>query len=310
MPSLEAVATYLPDQRVPVEQVVRELGLPTMQAKLLRRFLGLGEIRLDPVGTLYELLAAAVQNLEALRGREGQVRYVLHARAMPVGVPYPVNELRRLCEAYGLRHAVSFSVTHNACASGLLALHLAGRLLAEDAEPGTLALVLTGEKAFTRDAQFVPGMSVFGEGSAACLVSADGQRDRVLSYAALTRGEFDGRLDELPELAARFEREYPDLLAAVLHEAVANAGLTLDDIALILPHNVNTMSWQRLCRKISFPAGQVLLSNTPLTGHVFCADTFINYRTATTRGLLRPGDRYLFAAAGLGATFAAMVVEH
>jgi 3-oxoacyl-[acyl-carrier-protein] synthase-3 len=28
------------------------------------------------------------------------------------------------------------------------------------------------------------------------------------------------------------------------------------------------------------------------------------------RGLLRSGDRYLIAAAGVGATFAAMVVEH
>lgn len=310
MPALEAVATYLPDPRVPVEQVVSELGLPPMQAKLMRRFLGLGEIRLDPGGTLYDLLAAAMRNLEALRGREQRVRYVLHARAIPVGVPYPVNPLRALCETFGLRHAVSFTVTHSACASGLLALHLAGRLLAQDAEPGALALVLAGEKTFTRDAKFVPGMSVFGEGSAACLVSADGERDRVLSYAALTRGEFDGRLDELPELAARFEREYPELLAAVLHEAVADAGLTLDDIAVILPHNVNTLSWQRLCRRIGFPAARVLLDSTPLTGHVFCADPFINYRTATTKGLLRPGDRYLFAAAGLGATFAAMAVEH
>jgi len=310
VPALEAIATYLPDQRVPVEQVVSELGLPPMQARLMRRFLGLGEVRMDPVGTLYDLLAAAMRNLAALRGREEQVRYVLHARAIPVGVPYPANPLRALCEAFGLRHAVSFTVTHNACASGLLALHLAGRLLAQEADPGALVLVLAGEKAFTRDARLVPAMSVFGEGSAACLVSAEGERDRVLSYASLTRGEFDGRLDELPELAARFEREYPELLAAALYEAVKDAGLTLDDIALILPHNVNTMSWQRLCRKIDFPVAKVLLANTPLTGHVFCADPFLNYRMAMTGGLLRPGDRYMFAGAGLGATFAAMVVEH
>jgi 3-oxoacyl-[acyl-carrier-protein] synthase-3 len=47
-------------------------------------------------------------------------------------------------------------------------------------------------------------------------------------------------------------------------------------------------------------------------GHVFCADAFLNYRTAAERGLLRPGERYVVAAAGAGrgATFSAMVFEH
>jgi len=52
--------------------------------------------------------------------------------------------------------------------------------------------------------------------------------------------------------------------------------------------------------------------NISVNGHVYCADMFINYRTACDRGLLRPGGKYLAAAvgAGGGATFAAMVFEH
>ena len=33
--------------------------------------------------------------------------------------------------------------------------------------------------------------TIFGEGAAACLVSASGTRDRLLSYASNVRGEFD-----------------------------------------------------------------------------------------------------------------------
>ena len=47
-----------------------------------------------------------------------------------------------------------------------------------------------------------------------------------------------------------------------------------------------------------------------MTGHCFCADPFINYRTAVERQLLRRGDRYLMAAIGLGAAFSAQVFEH
>jgi len=310
MTTLETVACYLPDKRVPVEDVAGQLGLTSMQTRLFRRYLGLAEIRLDPGGTLLDLLSAAIWRLSGLRGREHLVHYVLYARVMPVVAPYPVNPLRDLCRTFGLGHAVSFTVTHHACATGLLAVDLAGRLLAEDGDPDALALVLTGEKTFTRDARLVPGTSIFGEAAAACLVGSDGPADRVLSYAASIRGEFDGRLDELPDMAARFEKEYPASLAEAISAAAAQAGVSVGELSLILPHNVNALSWQRLCRRIGFPVGRVLLDNVPVIGHAFCADSFINYATAVDRGLLRPGDRYLIAAAGLGATFSAMVVEH
>lgn len=310
MTALDAVAVHLPDQRVAIEELAGQLGLTPIQVKLFKRFHGLAEIRLDPGGTLLDLLLAATAKLESLPGREDQVRYVLHARSMPVVAPYPANPLHELCEVLGLRRAVAAAVTHHACATGLLAVEVAGRLLAADGDPAALALVLAGEKAFTRDAQLVPETSIFGEASAACLVRPDGPRDRLLAYTADIRGEFDGRMEDSPDLMARYQRDYPTLLAGVMQEAAARAGLRLDEISLILPHNVNVVSWQRLCRRIGFPVGRVVLDNVPVSGHAFCADLFLNYTTAVERGLLRPGDRYLVAAAGLGAAFSAMVFEH
>jgi 3-oxoacyl-[acyl-carrier-protein] synthase-3 len=307
--AIEAVSCYLPRQRVSVEDMAAQFELTSMQIRLFRRFLGLAEIRLDPGESLVDLLRAGAAGLAELRGREHLVRYVIHARVMPVVVPYPVNPLREVCRSLGLRHAISFAVTHHACASALLAIDLAGRLLAADGNPDALALILTGEKAFTRDAQILPGISMFGEAAAACLVRSDGPRDRVLAYASNTRGEFFGRLDE-PGMASRYEEQYPDSLAEVIQAAISRAGLGIEEIALVLPHNVNVMSWRKLCRRISFPVDRVLLDNVPVTGHAFCSDVFVNYTTAAARGLLRPGVRYVLAGAGLGATFSAMVVEH
>jgi 3-oxoacyl-[acyl-carrier-protein] synthase III len=308
--SLEAVSVHLPEQRFPIEDLADRLGLTARQVRLMRRFHGLAEVRLDPGGTLLDLLAAAADGLGALRGREERVRYVVYARSMPVNSPYPANPLHELCRLLGLEHAVAFTVTHHACATGLLAIDVAGRMLAADGDPDAFALVLAGEKTFTRDAQLVPETSIFGEGAAACLVRGDGDRDRMLAYVTRLCGEYDGRLAEDPQLLARFQRDYPVLLAEVVLGAVERAGLGLDDIGLILPHNVNAVSWQRLCRRIGFPIERVLLDNVPVVGHSFAADAFINHRTADDRGLLRPGEHYVIAAAGLGATFSAMVFEH
>ncbi len=310
MTALAAVAAYLPDTRVPIEELAGRLGLTDREVRVFRRFHGLGEVCRDPGRSLTELLAGAVANLTELRGAEHRVRYLLFARGIPVSLPYPLNPLPELCEAFGLNNAIAFAVTHHACASALLAVDVAGRLLSADGDPDALALVVAGEKVFTRDAELVPETSIFGEGAAACLVSAAGSRDRLLSYASHPRGDFDGWRADPAEVAQRYAKEYPDCLVEVLQEAIAQAGLEWADISLILPHNVNAVSWWRVCKRIGFPVERVLLDNVPVTGHCFAADAFINYRTAADRGLLRPGARYLVAAAGLGATFSAMVFEH
>ncbi len=310
MTALDAVAVYLPDHRVPISDLAGLLGLTSMQVRLFGKFLGFAEVRLDQDGTLSDLLYAAASRLTALRGREHLVKYVLHARGMPVAVPYPLNPLHEVSRRLGLRHALAFTVTHHACATGPIAIDTAGRLLAADSDEDALALILAGEKAFTQDARLVPGISIFGEAAAACLVSAAGDSDRMLAYACRTRGEFDVRLENLPDLAAEYEEQYPVMLAEVMHAAVDQAGIRLDDIAVILPHNVNAVSWRRLCRRIAFPVERVVLDNVPVIAHAFCADMLINYTTAMERGMLRRGDRYLVAAAGTGATFAAMVFEH
>ncbi len=310
MTALEAVSVYLPPTRIPIESLASSFGLTQMQVKLFRRFHGLSEVGRDPDPSPAELLLKAARGLDALRRQAGRVRYVIYARTMPVAAPYPVNPLHEVVRALGLDGALAFTLTHQSCASGLLAVDLAGRLLAADgSEQAPLALVLCGEKAFTREAQLFPDTTIFGEGASACLVSASGERDRVLAYASNVRGEFDSATGEND---ARLQREYRPSLAEVMRLALDEAGLTLDDIALVLPHNVNLVTWQRMCTLLKFPADRVVLENIPASGHVFCADLFTNYTTACERGLLHRGDRYLAAAvgAGGGATFAAMVFEH
>jgi 3-oxoacyl-[acyl-carrier-protein] synthase-3 len=309
MTALAAVATYLPERRQPIDALADRLGLSPIQIKLFRRYQERDEVRLADDQRLLDLLLAATGKLDGLRGNEQRVRYVLHARSFPVVVPFPVNPVHELCRRIGLDHALAFTVTQHACASGLLAIDMAGRLLAADPQPDALALVLAGEKAFTRDARLVPETSINSEGASACLVAASGPRDRVLAYAANLRGEFD---DELSPDPAQFQREYQNLLGDALLAAVDQAGLKLSEIDVVLPHNVNTLVWRRLCRRIGFPVERVVLDNVPKVGHTFCADAFVNYQTARERGLLRPGSRYVAAVggAGLGATFSAMVFEH
>jgi 3-oxoacyl-[acyl-carrier-protein] synthase-3 len=308
--AIEAVSAYLPPAAIPIEELGARLDVDRAQLGVFRRFYGLSEVRYEPDGSLTDLMLAAAGKLTALRGRECQVRYVLQARTVQAVVPYPVNPLHEVRQRLGLQHAAAFTVTEHACASGLLAVDLAGRLLAADGDPDALALIFVGEMAFTPIVQLIANTTFMGEGSAAVLVRAGGGHDRMLGYASRTHGQFHSSLRMSPELAAEFELMYLDALAEVILAALETAGLTLAELDLILPHNVNRLSWVRLCKKIGYPPERVVLDNMPITGHCFCADAFINYQTARDQDRLAPGDRYLMAAVGLGATFSAMVFEH
>jgi 3-oxoacyl-[acyl-carrier-protein] synthase III len=311
MTTLDAVASYLPDRRVPIGEVGAELGLTPTQVRVLQRFNGFVEVRRQPPsGTHIDLLSGAVGALGALRGREHLVRYVIYARGVAVVTPYPRNPIQELTRRLGLTGAVALTVTHHGCASGLLAIDLAGRLLAGDGEPGALALIVAGEQLFTRDPWLSPDQQVFGEAAGACLVSADGGRDRLLSYVVSQRGDLDPWGPDGAAGLETFAQDYTELLGEVIHAAIKEAGLVLDDVALVLPHNVNLVAWRRVCRKLGIPIERVVLDNVAMVGHTPAADAFINYATAAEQGRLRTGEHYLVTAAALGSIFSAMVFEH
>jgi 3-oxoacyl-[acyl-carrier-protein] synthase-3 len=308
--SLAAVAAYLPETSFSLEKAAEVLDLSPQEVRRYRRFFGLDSVRWDPGARQADLLIAAASRLTWLRGNEHRVRYVVHARTIEPTGPYSTNPLHEAVRELGLGHAMAFGVSQHACASGLLAVDLAGRLLTADGDPDALALVLTGEKTYPHVARYMPAAMVMGEGAAACLVQVGGDRDTLVAYTTRTYGSYNAVTARSGDLAAEFEQMYVPALAELIRTTVAAAELRLDDLRLILPHNVNRISWTRLCRLLALPLERVLLDNIPVTGHCFCADPFINYAHAQERALLQPGDHYLMASVGLGATFSAMLFRH
>jgi 3-oxoacyl-[acyl-carrier-protein] synthase-3 len=307
--SIVAVATYLPERSVPIAEHLADIGVDE-NPDVYQRYYGFGRIRRDPAGNLAEQMCAAVSKLDVIRGRERDIRYVVHAPTIQLSAPFPVNVLHTVCLAQGLRWALPFSLTQQACASALLAIDACGKLLASDSDPDALALILTGEKTFTRVAQVITHSAIMGEGVAAVLVRAGGERDRMLAYATRTLGEYYEAPDLSPELEASFQGIYTGTLVEVIKTALARADLSPDDVALVLPHNVNRLSWLRVLLAAGIPKDRLFLDHQAEFGHCFGADPFISLQAVSRSGRLRRGDHYVMTAAGLGATLAAMVFRH
>lgn len=309
MTALLDVGCNVPDTSVDIGDIGAAVGADDRLMWTFRRFYGLSSVRRAPDQNLKDLLIAAARNLTELRGNEHRVRYVVAARTCATVTQVGEQPVEDACVALGLSNAVVFTLTQHACASGLLAVRLAGEMLDADGDPDALALVLVGEKVFSPELEMIPESTVMGESTAACLVTPGGHRDELLGYATRTLGQY---CDGFPPFALdpNFLKDHNDLLAGVMRDACRHAGVDIADLALILPHNVNRLSWSWTCRVLDVPLDRVFLDNIPVTGHCFAADPFVNYVHARAAGRLNPGDLYLMASVGLGATFSAAVLRH
>jgi 3-oxoacyl-[acyl-carrier-protein] synthase III len=83
-----------------------------------------------------------------------------------------------------------------------------------------------------------------------------------------------------------------------------------DEIAWVIPQNVSRRSWEILFELLELRSARLIADNIAPVGHVIAADNFINLADATSKQLLRTGDRLLLFNFGFGANWSCMVLEH
>ncbi|OZB61437.1 MAG: 3-oxoacyl-ACP synthase [Thiomonas sp. 13-66-29] len=308
--TIDRVEGHLAGEPIKIDAVASRLGLRPTEIAVFRKIYGLDALHFDPDLDVYDLILPAARKLLEGVNDLWRIRYVIYAHTMQTIAPPDVDQARVIRDRLGLAHAEAFALGQQACVTSLGAVDLAGRLLAHEGELGESALIVTGEQAYSRQIQLIPHSAIMAEAGAACLVSQDGPGDAVRSFSVRTLGVYAAGLLLDDDQVRNFGAVYPQALARVIRQAVGQAGLKLDDIDLIVPHNVNAISWRQVVKELGLPLDRFFLDNIPRTSHCFSSDTFLNYATLRDAGRLRAGGNYVLASVGLGATFGAMVVTH
>lgn len=316
--TLERIEAHLPERAVTISDLSERLGLRRNEAGVFRRIHGLDQLRYDPDLNLFDLLLPAARRALAAAPDPDQIAYVMYAHTMLTLAPPDLDVAQVLKDRLGLAHADAFALNQQACVSTLGAIDVAGELLRADGQPADgngsrpcgYALVVTGEQAYSPRVQLIPHSAVMAEAAGACLVTLDGAGDEVRSCVINTLGEYAAGLLMSDAEFSEFGTAYPGVLAGVINSAAREAGLDLFDIDLIIPHNVNMISWRQVIKELGIDSSTVFLENIPRFSHCYSADAFVNYDSLRAQGRLVPGRHYLLASVGLGATFGAMVITH
>jgi 3-oxoacyl-[acyl-carrier-protein] synthase-3 len=226
---------------------------------------------------------------------------VLQMRDLMDFFKYPVS---RLQSELDFANASVAGIDQQGCAAIFSSIRLARATLL--AEPDVRTVLCVSADRLPHGAPREVVYNLVSDGACAMLVRRDAARNRILATHQVTKGAFwdSGSLEN--EIIAAY---FPTA-RTVIEETVRKAGVTLDQIRWVIPHNVSLRSWEILLGLIGCPREKLYSANIGRVGHTIAADNFINLRDATDAGLLHKGDLLLLFTFGYGLNWSCMVLEH
>ena len=100
----------------------------------------------------------------------------------------------------------------------------------------------------------------------------------------------------------------PFAMADVAREAVARAGLALEDLDVFVPHQANLRITETLTRNLKLPEGIAVARDIVDSGNTSAASVPLAIERMLRDGEAEPGDTALLVAFGAGLSFASQVV--
>jgi 3-oxoacyl-[acyl-carrier-protein] synthase III len=307
MLGLSRIGLHVPDERECVPTLMRQLGRPEPEIRRFERLFNLQTVPVAREDKLEHLLRRALNDLEATEDLT-DVGLVLFAHTALPQVPSDYDLFGRVLATAALDHLPAYGVAHVNCAALFRALELAQAWLGHF--PRRSVLVLAGDHAsFIPQARLVPGVSVMGDAAIAFLASRGRIRYRLRGRAWMQDTRFHRGVRMNVEEAMAFNALYLGLLGQVIDACLDSAGVSLEEVDHILPHNVNEMTWSRFARERGYPRERIFMDLIPVLGHTMTTDAFLNLETAARWSRVRVGDRCLLVGVGTGSYFAAALVE-
>ena len=324
-PMVEIVSTgrYLP------ERVVTNADLEKMvdtNDEWIRERTGIRERRIAP-----DTMGAADMGAEASRiamkragVQPGEIDLIVLSTATPDRLlPATACDMQALI---GATNAAAFDISA-ACSGFLYALTVAEGYIA--AGRGEIALVVSTEK--------MSGIVDWGD-RATCVLFGDGAGAAIVRKSQNGRGVLssfmrsDGTLAELLwrpagglkvpiDIAVLDEKQHLVKMAGrevfkaavrsmadAADQALLRAGLTADDIDLLIPHQANIRIIEATARYANIPMEKVYV-NVDRFGNMSSAPIPVALDEVIEQGRIKPGDNILMVAFGAGFTWASGVVR-
>ncbi len=283
-----------------------------------RRIAGPGET------TASLAVAAALRALEVANLSPANVDLVIVSSSSPEHI-FPATA-SLVQDRIGADKAGAFDL-QAACAGFIYGLCLGAQAIQSGAAQNALVIGAETLSRFT-DWQDRNTCILFGDGAGAFVLQASNEPGGILSSTLRSDGS-GGDLLSIPAGGSRLPTSEETLknklhfihmngrevfrfatrvMAQATREVVAKAGLQLQNIKLVIPHQANRRIIEAAARNLDIPLEQCVI-NVEKYGNTSTASIPIATCEVIENGKLKPGDRVVFVGFGGGLTWGAVAVE-
>jgi 3-oxoacyl-[acyl-carrier-protein] synthase III len=316
---ISAMGYYLPRTQQSIGYLV-ESGRTNSSADKLNK-LGFESIHVAGEESAVQLATQAVRDLQRRSGFDlERIDVLLYAGALATSSvvmsddaqpwnamldPTPLFRFpgTRLQAELGVPNASVIGIAQLACNTFQAALRVARALLL--AEPAVNHILCVAADRFPPFAKREIVYNLMSDGACAAVISRDCRSNRILATRQITRGAYwDSSISHDQLIAAYF----PLAKRAIL-EAVAAAALTIDEIDLLIPHNINIKSWEILSQVLGIPMQRIYTANISKIGHVVASDNIINYVDCLAENRIAKGNKLALFVMGFGAHWSCTIIE-
>jgi len=306
--TLDQFEVFIPETRLPLSEMQKYTGLTKAMLSLYRVIYGLKTISIYEEGDLESLLAIPLKNLLAKCHTQSTIKYLIYVHTTAILLPFGDTMFLRLKNKLQLNSVITYDMTMQKCVSYFKALELLQILL--ENQPHAAAIILSGEVAFSPQLRVVPRSSIVGDAATASLFSVSGKNNYLVSLVNRFIPGYSKGYYLLDAEIQEFDKNFIQLMINIITDAISKAGIYLDQIRLILPHNINMPTWHKIADALHYPFEKIYVDNIPKFGHTFCSDHIINLHSVIADNKLQPGDYYLMAGCGMGFYLSAAVFRY
>ena len=217
-----------------------------------------------------------------------------------------------LADKLGLKNPMAFDISA-ACSGFIYALTIASSFIKSEQFKNVLVV---GAEVFSQiiDWQDRSTAVIFGDGAGAVVLSKTNSESDILSAVMHSDGSHWGSLycpvgEKLKMKGRETFKLAIKSMETASKKALEEAGLTLDDIKLVVPHQANIRIIDALAERLNIPKEKVF-SNIHKYGNTSAASIPIALYEAIKEGRVKKEDYILLTAFGGGLTWGSIILKY